>query len=90
MMRSGGLCRTGVVWIFSMCLDMLFEILGTLECLLAVVALVWLQWDMDADVRGDVITLHGGCPAGSPGTGEVQIIGRLAANVILADVILYC
>lgn len=42
-------------------LDVLLQILWSLESLSTEVALVWLEWDMYADVRGDVITLHGGC-----------------------------
>lgn len=40
-------------------LDMLLQILRTLERLAAKVTFVGLQGDMNSDVRGDVITLNG-------------------------------
>ena len=71
-----------------MSLDMLLQVLGTLEGFAAEIALVRLQWDMHADVRGDVITLDSGGTAVAPLAGEVQVVGALAANMTLADVIL--
>lgn len=73
--------------VVGMRLDMLLEILRTLEGLAAEVALVGLQGHVDPDVRGDVIALDGGGPALVPLAGEVQVVGALAANVLLADVI---
>jgi hypothetical protein len=69
-------------------LNMLLEILGALERLAAEVALVRLEGHMDADVRGNVVALDGGGAALVPLAGEVQVVGALAANVLLADVFL--
>lgn len=69
-------------------LDMLLKILGTLERLSAKVALVRLERDMDADVRRDVVALDGRGAAGIPLAGQVQVVGALATNVLLADVLL--
>lgn len=44
-------------------LDMLLEILRTLEGLATELALVRLERDMDTDMRGDVVTLHSGSAA---------------------------
>lgn len=46
--------------VIGVSLDVLLEILGSLESLATEVALMRLQRDVDADVRGDVITLDGG------------------------------
>lgn len=67
---------------------MLFEILGTLECLATEVTLMWLEWDVDTDVRSNVISLDGGGAAVAPLTGQVQVVGALATNVTLTNVIL--
>lgn len=67
---------------------MLLQVLWTLEALAAVGALVWLQWNMDADVGGDVVALDGGGTAVNPATGQVQVVGRLAADMALADVLI--
>lgn len=72
-----------------MCLDMFLEILRTLEGLAAELALVRLQRHMDPDVGGDVVALDGGGPALTPGAGEVEVVGRLAADMALTDVFLF-
>lgn len=69
-------------------LHVLLEILGPLERLAAEVALVRLEGHMDADVRGDVVALDRGGAALVPLAGEVQVVGALAANMLLADVLL--
>jgi len=69
-------------------LDVLLEILRTLERLSAEVTFVWLQWNVDSDVRGDVVALDGGGSALIPATGQVEVVGALASNVLLADVLL--
>jgi hypothetical protein len=74
--------------IISVSLDVLLQILRTLEGLATEVALVRLQWDVDTNVRGDVITLDGGGPALVPTTGEVEVVCALATNVLLANVFL--
>ncbi len=67
---------------------MLLQILRPFEGLAAELALVWLERDMDADVRGDVIPLDRGGPTRVPLASEVQVIGALATNMALTDVLL--
>ena len=67
---------------------MFLEILGTLEGFPAEVTFVWLQWDVDADVGSDVVTLDGGGAAGVPPTGQVQIVCALPSDVLLTDMVL--
>ena len=67
---------------------MLLQVLRALEGLPAEVALVRLEGDVDADVRGDVITLDCRGAAVAPLTGQVQIVGAFATDVTLADVVL--
>jgi len=77
--------------VIGMGLDVLLEILGTLERLAAKVALVRLQRDVDTDVRGDVVPLDRGGPARVPLAGEVQVVGALAANMFFTNMFLgYC
>ena len=88
---------TATVWlrraqkdrVVSVGLDVLLKILRTLEGLAAEVALVWLQWHVNADVRGDVISLHGGGATATPLAGEIKIVGAFSANMAFADVILW-
>jgi len=69
-------------------LDMLLQVLGPLERLAAEVALVGLQRHVDADVRGDVVSLDRGGAARVPLARQVQVVGALAANMLLAKVVL--
>jgi hypothetical protein len=68
--------------------DVLLQVLRTLECLSAEVAFVWLKGDVDSNVGGDVVALDGGGTARVPATSEVQIVGALTSDVLLADVLL--
>lgn len=74
--------------VVSVGLDVLLEILGTLERLATEIAFVRLQRDVNADVRSDVITLDGGGTAVTPLAGQVKVVGALAPHVTLTDVIL--
>jgi hypothetical protein len=65
---------------------MFLQVLGALERLATPTALVWLQWNMNTDVGSNVITLDSGGVACAPRTGQVQIIGALAADVLFANV----
>lgn len=65
-------------------LDMLLQVLRSLETLAAEFALVRLQRHMDADMGGDVVSLDGGGTARIPLAGEVQVVGALAAHMTLA------
>lgn len=67
---------------------MLLEILGTLERLATELALVGLEGNMDADVGGDVITLDRGSTARVPLASEVQVVGALATDMALTNVLL--
>jgi hypothetical protein len=67
---------------------MLLEILRALEGLAAEFALVWLQGNVHANVRGDVIAFDGGGAALAPSAGEVEVVGGLAADMALANVLL--
>jgi hypothetical protein len=69
-------------------LDMLLQVLWTLECLSTEVTFVWLQRDMDTDVRSDVVTLDSGSAAGVPSTGQVQVVCALSSDVLLTDMVL--
>ena len=69
-------------------LDVLLQILRTLESLAAEVTLVGLQGDVDSDVGGDMVTLDGGGSALVPSTGQVKVVGALATDMLLANVFL--
>ena len=69
-------------------LDMFLEVLWTLEGLAAKFALVRLEWDVDSDVGSDVVTFDSRGAATSPLAGQVEVVGRFAANVTLADMFL--
>ena len=73
---------------FQTYLNMLLQVLGSLEALAAEVALVRLEGNMDTDMRSDVVTLDSGCPTLIPLAGEVQVVGALATNVLFANVFL--
>lgn len=69
-------------------LDVLLEILGTLESLATEVAFVRLQRNMHTNVRRDVITLDSGSTAVTPLASKIQVVGALAPNMALTDVVL--
>jgi len=65
----------------------LLEILGSFESLAAEVTLMRLQRHVNTNVRGDMITLDCSGTAVPPLAGEVQVVGTLATDMALADVI---
>ena len=67
---------------------MLLQILWALERFATEVTLVRLQGYVNADVRGDVVTLDGGGATCAPLTGQVEVVGALAADMAFADVVL--
>jgi len=67
---------------------MLLEILRTLERFATELALVRLERNVNANVRGDVVALHSSGPAGVPLAGEVQVACALAPNMPFTDVLL--
>lgn len=86
MLHAGfGGADLGVV---GMSLDMLLQILGTLESLPAEVALVRLEWYMNADVGSDMITFDCCGVASAPLTGQVEVVGAFASNVALTNMLL--
>ena len=74
--------------VIGVCLDMLLQILRALEGLATEVALVRLEWDVDADVGGNVVALHGGRSACAPLAGQVEVVGALATDMAFANVVL--
>jgi hypothetical protein len=50
---------------------MFLQILRTLERLFTGITFVRLQWDVNTDVGGDMVTLDSGGAARVPATGEV-------------------
>jgi hypothetical protein len=69
-------------------LDVLLQVLRTLEGLSAEITFVWLERDVDSNVGSDMVALDSGGAAGVPSTGEVQVVGALSADMLLADVLL--
>ena len=47
-----------------------------------------LEWDVDSNVRGDVVTLDSRGAAATPLTGQVEVVGGFAADMALADMFL--
>ena len=74
--------------VIGVCLDMLLQILRALEGLATEVALVRLEWDVDADVGGNVVALDGGRSACAPLAGQVEVVGALATDMAFANVVL--
>jgi hypothetical protein len=72
--------------VVGMCLNVLLQVLGTLEGLSTEVTFVRLEWNVYSDVRGDVVTLHGSGPALIPTTSEVEVVCALSTNMLLANV----
>lgn len=68
--------------------DVLFKVLRPLECLAAKFAFMRLQWYMNPDVRGNVITLDSRSSTSAPLACQVQVIGAFATNMSVANMIL--
>jgi hypothetical protein len=64
------------------------EILRTLESFSTEIALMWLERNVDSNMRCDMIALDGGGAALIPTTSEVQVICAFASDMLLADVLL--
>ena len=71
-----------------MCLDMLLQVLRTLESLPTEIAFVGFEWYMHSDVGGYVVTLDSRSTTIAPLASQVQVIGALAPDMSLADVVL--
>lgn len=74
--------------IIGVSLDMLLQVLGTFEGLAAKVAAMRLQWHMNANVRGDVVTFNDRDVAVGPSAFQVEVVGAFATDVDLTHVIL--
>ena len=64
------------------------QILRAFERLATELASMRLQWHMDTNVRGDVVAFDDRDVAISPSAFEIEIVGALATDVSLADMIL--
>lgn len=71
-----------------MSLDMFLFILWSFESFSTKLAPMWLQWNVNANVRRDVIPLDDFSVAATPSTDQVQVIGAFAPNVGVAYMIL--
>lgn len=69
-------------------LDMLLQILRSLECLLTKFTLVWLEWNVDSNMRGNMISLDCSGPAGPPSARQTQIVSTFAPDMNIAQVVL--
>ena len=67
---------------------MLLKILRALERLAAEVAFMRLERDVNTDMRRDVVALNSGRPARTPLARQVEVVGALATDVALANVVL--
>jgi hypothetical protein len=84
----GLLRRTDQHGIVGVSLDVLLKILGALERLAAELALVRLQRHMHTNMRRDVVTLDRGGTASVPLASEVEVVGALATNMTLTDMLI--
>lgn len=73
--------------VIGMGLDMLLQVLRTLERLAAELTLVRLERNMDTDVRGDVVSLDRGSSARVPLASQVEVVCALATNMALANML---
>lgn len=68
--------------------DVFLQILRPFEGLATKLASMRFQWDMDSNMRGDVISFDDLDLTVSPGTHQVEIVGTLATDMRFANVIL--
>lgn len=74
--------------VIGMGLNVLLQILRSLEGLAAEVTLVRFERDMNTNVRSDVITLHRSCATRVPLTSQIEVIGALSAHMLLTQMVL--
>jgi hypothetical protein len=86
---SSGFRRSKKDGIIGVRLHVLLQILWSLECFTAEIALVRLERDVHSNMRSDVITLDSSSPAVAPLACEIQIIGAFAADMALANMVLH-
>jgi len=68
-----------------MSLFMLFEILRTLERLLANLAIMRFQWYMDSKMAGDMVPFNCDNITITPVAAQAQVIGRFSANMVVGE-----
>ena len=51
---------------------------------------MWLEGGVDSKMAGDVVTLSAGCAAVLPFAGEAEVVGALAADVVVAEMHVEC
>lgn len=71
--------------VICVCLDMLLQVLGTLERFTTEVTLVRFKGNVHTNMRSNVVTLYSSCTAVGPTTGKVEIVGGLSANMFFAN-----
>jgi hypothetical protein len=69
-------------------LNMLLQILGTLERFSTEITLVRLERNVHPDMRGDMVAFHSSSTTATPLTSQVEVVRALSANVTLADMFL--
>ena len=75
--------------IISVSLDVLLEVLRPLEGLSTEFTSMWFERYVNTNVRGDVITFYDSYATVSPSACQVEVVGALAADVALADMVLF-
>lgn len=88
MSSSVGFGRAHQNRVVRMSLDMLLQVLRSLEGFTTKVAFVRLERNVYADVGGDVIALDRRRAAVAPLASEIQVVGALSTNVSFADMVL--
>jgi len=70
-----------------LCMDLLvlFKVLGPLERLVANLADMRLERRVDTEMRCDVVPLCAGRVAVLPLAGQTQVVGRLATDMLVAQ-----
>lgn len=81
-------CRAHKHRVFGMCLYMLFQILRPFEGLSTKLTAMWFQRDMDANVRGNMVTFDNPYLTIAPCTDEIQVVRAFTPDVSITYVIL--
>ena len=75
--------------IIGVSLDMLLQVLRTLEGLSTEVTFVGLQGNVNTNMRSDVIPFDGCGPTASPRTSQIQIVRTLTSDMTFTNMFLY-
>ena len=90
LVALGGSWSAGVEHaVVSMGLDMLLQVLRTLEVLAAQGAAVRLERDVNADMGGDVVALHHLGATSAPRTCQAEVVGAFATDMLFAQMLLF-